>query len=153
MNREEMKNLYEQLKVKYETGGLTIDQFRTAMLKAKIRDSQGRFWMINPETGKWEVNAGGAWIEGQPPEEISGRQVPQQDETDEWVAGLRPSFSASEEAPYAGPPAPGPSRPKRGSARSMIAVLVLLAILLILVSLAVGAVLTNGFGIVDLGLW
>ena len=152
MNREEMQKLYEQLKVKHEMGSLTIDQFRTAMLKAKIRDSQGRFWIINPETGKWEVNAGGSWIEGTPPAEISERQDTPQDATDAWIEGLRPPSPSFEDRPSASTPTSGSSQ--RGpSATSKALILVVLLVLFLLIALALGAVLTNGFGIVDLGLW
>ena len=152
MNREEMQKLYEQLKVKHEMGSLTIDQFRTAMLKAKIRDSQGRFWIINPETGKWEVNAGGSWIEGTPPAEISERQDTPQDTTDAWIEGLRPPPPSLEDRPSASTPSSGSSQ-KAPSATSKALILVVLLVLFVLVALALGAVLTNGFGIVDLGLW
>ena len=151
MNREEMVKLYEQLKVKYEMGSLTIDQFRTAMLKAKIRDSQGRFWIINPETANWEVNAGGSWIEGTPPAEISEEQGTQ-DSTDAWIEGLRPSPPSPEDRPPGLIPTSRPSR-KGPSATSKALILVALLVVFILVALALGAVLTNGFGILDLGLW
>jgi hypothetical protein len=151
MNREEMEKLYEQLKVKYEMGSLTIDQFRTAMLKAKIRDSQGRFWIINPESGKWDVNAGGSWIEGTPPAEISEEQDTQ-GSTDAWIDGLRPSPPSAEEQPSSPHPSPRTSR-KGPSATSKVLILAVLLVLVILVALALGAVLTNGFGIFDLGLW
>lgn len=153
MNREEMEKLYEQLKVKYEMGGLTIDQFRTAMLKVKIRDSQGRFWIINPETGKWEVNAGGSWIEGSPPAEISDQPDTPQDTTDAWIEGLRPPPTNFEDRPSLSTPTSRSSQQRGPSATSMTLILVILLVLFILVALALGAVLTNGFGIVDLGLW
>jgi hypothetical protein len=153
MNRQEMEELYEQLRVRYETGSLTIDQCRTAMLKAKIRDAQGRFWIINPETGRWEVNAGGAWIEGTPPAEISQQQDVTQDTTDAWLEGLRTAGPNLEDQP---PLSTAPSRsslPRSPSARSRALILAALLVVFILVALALGAVLTDGFGIVDLGLW
>ncbi|MBN1178351.1 MAG: hypothetical protein JXD18_04015 [Anaerolineae bacterium] len=71
MSRQELEQLYDQLFDRYEAGDITIDQFRTEMVRAKIQDSAGRFWTINPELGSWEVNPGGAWIEATPPDDFS----------------------------------------------------------------------------------
>jgi len=160
MNLEEMEGLYSRLKARYDAKELTSDQFRTEMLHARLQDSRGRYWMIDPETGNWIVNAGGAWIEGTPPAELSAGQSAPEQETSDWLEELRPTKGTealleSESLPVA-LPVPPPVAPKRRRGRrntSRVFILIMLFILLALVFCALGAVLTNGFGIVDLGLW
>jgi hypothetical protein len=163
---EELGRLYEQLKAQYDADELTIDQFRTQMLRSRLQDSQGRYWMIDPQTGNWIVNAGGAWIEGTPPVELSGEQ--EAEEAADWMQELRSaSAGAGDEGAYAEeaspppmfetstppPPPVAPARAKAPTQRTMILILVALFVIMILVFCALGAVLTNGYGVVDLGLW
>ena len=146
-----MEQLHDQLKAQYDAGQLTIEQFRTEMLRAKLRDSQGRFWIINPETGRWEVNAGGSWIEGTPPAELSAQESVPQDETEDWLEELRPPMESVPSTPL---PATF-AAPKRGKGLTNITmafIIVILLFLLVLVFGALGAVLLDGLGIINLGL-
>jgi hypothetical protein len=156
MTLEELRELYHQLKPRYDAREITVDQFRTEMLHNRIQDSQGRYWMIDPESGNWVVNAGGAWIEGTPPAELSGGSASAEEEAPDWLSELRPSESSPEDEPLpivpSSSPPVAPMRRKGMSNRSMVWILVVLFILLVLVLVVLGAVLTNGFGIIDLGL-
>jgi hypothetical protein len=31
-----------------------------------VKDGQGRYWMLNEESGDWLVNDGSAWVPGDP---------------------------------------------------------------------------------------
>lgn len=42
-----------------------IDQLKTL----RLRDSQGRFWMIGPQSGKWYFFDGREWVQSAPPQE------------------------------------------------------------------------------------
>jgi hypothetical protein len=46
-----------------------IDQLK----KLRLRDSQGRFWMIGAQSGKWYLFDGRDWVLSDPPSEDSGR--------------------------------------------------------------------------------
>jgi hypothetical protein len=159
MSLEGLRELYEQLKARYDARELTVDQVRQRLLESRLQDSRGRYWTIDVESGNWIVNAGGAWIEGTPPADLSAGEGAPGPEEAHWMEELRsfePTESLPEDVPLpdAPPEPPAEGARRRGvSSRSMVWILILLFLLLVLVFCALGAVMTNGYGLVDLGLW
>src|SRR4030065_1317864 len=56
-------------------GGKEISrrEFIDRLKKLRLRDSQGRFWMIGAQSGKWYFFDGSDWVLSDPPPEDSGR--------------------------------------------------------------------------------
>lgn len=48
-------------------------EFIDRLKKLRLRDSQGRFWMIGAQSGKWYLFDGRDWVLSDPPSEDSGR--------------------------------------------------------------------------------
>ena len=44
---------FKVLKTKFQSGDISRQEFIDEMKKLRIRDDQGRFWMIGAQTGKW----------------------------------------------------------------------------------------------------
>jgi len=58
---------FNALKSKFQTGGMSRQEFIDEMKKLRIKDDQGRFWMIGAQTGKWYFFDGKDWIQADPP--------------------------------------------------------------------------------------
>ncbi len=160
MSDQDVEQLYRQLKSRFQAGEITIYQFRTEMVRAKLRDKQGRFWTLDAETGRWIVNAGGSWIEGKlPPELVSAPAAPAPAASADWVQSMRPAPTPEQPASAATPAdlatasvKPRPRPAAAGLSRSQMLILILLFIGVLVVFCLLGAVLTNGYGLVNLGL-
>src|SRR5947209_11370328 len=67
---------YFSLRGQLDTGRITRAQFDAALADLMLRDSQGRYWAIGGDTGRWNVFQSGAWIEaapeGEPPPNLPG---------------------------------------------------------------------------------
>jgi len=69
--RDPFKNAaetFEELKTRFQSGDLSRQQFIDEMKKLRIKDAQGRFWMIGAQTGKWYYFDGRDWVVSDPPE-------------------------------------------------------------------------------------
>jgi hypothetical protein len=58
---------FEELKRKFESGDLSRQQFIDEMKKLRLKDDQGRYWMIGAQTGRWYYFDGRDWIASDPP--------------------------------------------------------------------------------------
>jgi hypothetical protein len=58
---------FEELKKKFEAGDLSRQQFIDEMKKLRLKDAQGRYWMIGAQTGRWYYFDGRDWIASDPP--------------------------------------------------------------------------------------
>ncbi len=58
---------FEELKKKFEAGGLSRQQFIDEMKRLRLKDAQGRYWMIGAQTGRWYYFDGRDWIASDPP--------------------------------------------------------------------------------------
>jgi hypothetical protein len=59
---------FEELKKRFQAGDLSRQQFIDEMKKLRLKDGQGRYWMIGAQTGKWYYFDGRDWIASEPPE-------------------------------------------------------------------------------------
>jgi len=55
------------LKSKFQASQISRQEFIEEMKKLRIRDDQGRFWMIGAQTGKWYFFDGKDWVRAEPP--------------------------------------------------------------------------------------
>lgn len=58
---------FNTLKSKFQAGEISRQEFIDEMKKLRIKDDQGRFWMIGAQTGKWYFFDGKDWIQSDPP--------------------------------------------------------------------------------------
>lgn len=61
------------LKKKFQAGEISRQQFVDEMKKLRLKDSQGRYWMIGAQTGQWYFFDGRDWVQSEPPFPASGQ--------------------------------------------------------------------------------
>jgi len=63
----QVNEAFEALKTKFQAGEISRQEFIDEMKKLRIRDDEGRFWMIGAQTGKWYYFDGKDWVQSEPP--------------------------------------------------------------------------------------
>ncbi len=58
---------FSHLKESYSEGKISQREFIDTLKQLRIRDDQGRFWMIGAQTGKWYYFNGEDWVQAKPP--------------------------------------------------------------------------------------
>lgn len=58
---------FGQLKESYSEGKISQREFIDTLKQLRIRDDEGRFWMIGAQTGKWYYFNGEDWVQAKPP--------------------------------------------------------------------------------------
>jgi hypothetical protein len=58
---------FDELKKRFQAGDLSRQQFIDEMKKLRLKDAQGRYWMIGAQTGKWYFFDGRDWVVSDPP--------------------------------------------------------------------------------------
>jgi hypothetical protein len=66
MDFETAEQRYGQLKTQRSRGELAEIEFRVEVAKLLLRDAEGSFWMLDPETGDWFRNEGQGWVADDP---------------------------------------------------------------------------------------
>lgn len=63
---QQVESQYFILRGKLDTGHITRAQFDSELQSLTIADAQGRFWAINPDSGRWHRYDGQAWQPADP---------------------------------------------------------------------------------------
>lgn len=63
----QVNEAFEALKTKFQAGEIPRQEFIDEMKRLRIRDEEGRFWMIGAQTGKWYYFDGKDWIQSEHP--------------------------------------------------------------------------------------
>jgi hypothetical protein len=71
----QVNEAFEALKRKFQAGEISREDFIDGMKKLRIRDDEGRFWMIGAQTGKWYYFDGKDWIQSEPPSQAAGTAI------------------------------------------------------------------------------
>jgi len=66
---------FDQLKAKFQNGEISRQEFIDEMKKLRIKDDQGRFWMIGAQTGKWYYFDGKDWVQDEPPSQKEKKAI------------------------------------------------------------------------------
>jgi hypothetical protein len=64
---------FQSLRRQFRGKEISRREFIDRLKKLRLRDSQGRFWMIGAQSGKWYLFDGRDWVLSDPPSEDSGR--------------------------------------------------------------------------------
>lgn len=85
MTFQDAEQTYRDFKTQHASGKLSDADFEAQVGKLRLQDSQGRWWQIGVQTGKWYVHDGRKWNEAklpiEPPMVSSLPQVPAPEET------------------------------------------------------------------------
>jgi hypothetical protein len=63
----EAEATFAQLREKFQAQKITPQEFSDSLRQLRIKDDEGRFWVIGAESGKWYAYENGEWIERRPP--------------------------------------------------------------------------------------
>lgn len=69
----DIESAFMLLRRKFRTREISRREFIDELKRLRIRDRQGRFWMIGAQSGKWYFFDGREWVQSAPPEEEAPR--------------------------------------------------------------------------------
>lgn len=72
---KDVEEVFEQLKRKFRLGKISRQEFITRLEKLRLKDEEGRFWMIGVRSGKWYYFDGIDWIQSEPPSIKDGKAI------------------------------------------------------------------------------
>jgi hypothetical protein len=72
---QEVAETFSSLKAKFQAGEISRQQFIDEMKKLRLKDDQGRYWMIGAQTGKWYYFDGRDWIQAEPPSQKEKKAI------------------------------------------------------------------------------
>lgn len=67
MDFAQAEQSYEQLERQLQAGEISEETYRERLNELRVRDAEGRIWMLQEGTGAWFVWNQGAWEPGEPP--------------------------------------------------------------------------------------
>jgi tetratricopeptide (TPR) repeat protein len=76
MTLAEMERRYFELKGKLAVGAISEEEFKSELERLRFQDTQGRWWMIGAQSGKWYFYDGARWLVGQPAEARAAEPPP-----------------------------------------------------------------------------
>lgn len=146
---QQAEDRYFILRGQLETGKLTRSQFEVELKQLMVQDTQGRYWIIGSDTGKWHYYDGANWIESTPPSNAPVPVSPPQPSS-------RPSLPPPESYATMPPPATfssvpmAPIAPTRPSNNTTL-LFVLGGIVLLCLVGALGVFFATSQGIIKIG--
>ena len=118
MEFKEAEERFYELKGRLDAGVISQEEFKAQVEGLKVQDSQGRYWMIGVQSGKWYFYDGTRWVRAEP----TGEAPP----SEEIPRG--PVASMPEQPPK--PPTPLELRPRRRGISGGLLALIPLGLLL-----------------------
>ncbi len=70
----EVENAFQVLRQRFRDREISRREFIDQLKKLRLRDDQGRFWMIGAQTGRWYYFDGKEWVQAEPPADSAVRQ-------------------------------------------------------------------------------
>lgn len=66
---------FGRLREKFREKRITREEFSDSLKKLRIKDDDGRFWVIGAQSGVWYVYDRGRWIEAKPPSQLERKAI------------------------------------------------------------------------------
>jgi len=66
---------FEELKIRFRQGDISRREFINRLKKLRLKDNDGRFWMLGVKSGKWYYLDGKEWIQAEPPSLKDGKAI------------------------------------------------------------------------------
>lgn len=63
------------LREQFQAQKLTPQEFADSLRQLRIKDDDGRFWVIGAESGKWYAYENGEWLERKPPSQMEKKAI------------------------------------------------------------------------------
>jgi hypothetical protein len=63
------------LRRKFEQKKISPQEFADSLKQLRIKDDEGRFWVIGAQSGKWYAFENGEWVEAKPPSQLEKKAI------------------------------------------------------------------------------
>lgn len=71
----EAEAAFDKLREKFNARKISRDEFTDSLKKLRIKDDDGRFWVIGAKSGVWYVHDQGGWVEATPPSQLERKAI------------------------------------------------------------------------------
>jgi hypothetical protein len=71
----EAEAAYSVLREKFKDKKISPQEFANSLKQLRIKDDDGRFWVIGAQSGKWYAFERGEWIEAKPPSQLEKKAI------------------------------------------------------------------------------
>ncbi len=71
----ETEEAFALLRQKFNDRKISQREFVDSLKQLRIKDEEGRFWVIGAQSGKWYAFEGGEWIEAKPPSQMERKAI------------------------------------------------------------------------------
>jgi hypothetical protein len=71
----EAEATFSLLREKFEQQKISPQEFADSLKQLRIKDDEGRFWVIGAQSGKWYAFENGEWVEAKPPSQMEKKAI------------------------------------------------------------------------------
>jgi hypothetical protein len=71
----EAEAAYSVLRERFKEKKISPQEFTDSLKQLRIKDDEGRFWVIGAQSGKWYAFERGEWIEAKPPSQLEKKAI------------------------------------------------------------------------------
>ncbi|MCX6569780.1 MAG: hypothetical protein NT147_12150 [Candidatus Aminicenantes bacterium] len=71
----ETEEAFALLREKFNDRTISQREFVDSLKQLRIKDEEGRFWVIGAQSGKWYAFEGGEWVEAKPPSQMDRKAI------------------------------------------------------------------------------
>lgn len=71
----EAEAAFNELRARFHDRKISSQEFTDSLKKLRIKDDEGRFWVIGPRSGKWYAFENGEWVEAKPPSQLEKKAI------------------------------------------------------------------------------
>ena len=71
----EAEAAFDHLRQKFLDRKISREEFADALKKLRIKDDEGRFWVLGAQSGKWYAHEDGDWVEATPPSQKERKAI------------------------------------------------------------------------------
>jgi hypothetical protein len=59
----------------FKDGKISVNEYRDSLKQLRIKDDEGRFWVIGAQSGNWYAFENGEWVEAKPPSQMERKAI------------------------------------------------------------------------------
>lgn len=71
----DVEETFALLREKFNERKISEREYVDSLKQLRIKDEEGRFWMIGARSGKWYASDGGEWVEAKPPSQRDKKAI------------------------------------------------------------------------------
>ena len=71
----EAEATFSLLREKFKEKRISPQEFADSLKQLRIKDEEGRFWVIGAQSGKWYAFENGEWFEAKPPSQMEKKAI------------------------------------------------------------------------------